>query len=131
MPSVLCDNPEKLSELLNLLGFEPSRSNLTEEAWSDWQDWDLEFADPRRISDFIKVYRESQLTSAQKVALGALILSSFEKALDDPGINHERIAEQIEKLLGIDKSLHVETLQYWARSGGPIRYIAATLQHKK
>ena len=130
MPSVLCDGREQLSELLELLGFGPVQWDSTKyQTWSAWQDWDLVLANAHRIPEFMAVYRHSKLTAPQKIALGALILASLERAFEEPETMPEQLSGDVGKLFAAERSLHKETLEYWTEIGGPVGSFASSIQN--
>lgn len=54
-------------------------------ASGDEQDWDIELADPARLSEFLATFRAYDLTLSVKKAFLALIIASYDQLLQyDP-----------------------------------------------
>jgi len=98
------DSIEKLTTLLGL------------SATGQEQDWEVELADPTRIAEFLKVYRNSSLTQDDRKALMALILASADSHIQT-GLGVPVEWEQISALLIEERHIHEETIRYWAREG--------------
>ena len=77
------------------------------------QDWDIELADPTRINEFLTVFKQdSSLDSEQKYTLMALILASYEDALQEgkPLVdNWEYIKETLK-----DDLTYSDLVDYWS-----------------
>ncbi|MBN9680903.1 MULTISPECIES: hypothetical protein [unclassified Corallococcus] len=76
------------------------------------QDWDVELADPARIGEFLTAYRSLPLGSDDRVALMALMLASVDRRLGS-GLGVPSEWSQIANLLGAERDLHRESLEYW------------------
>ncbi len=80
------------------------------------QDWEVELADPSRVSDFLGAYQTLPLTPDDKIALMALMLASVDLyigAQSEIPEDWERIAA----LLASERDLHQETIRYWMCEG--------------
>lgn len=78
------------------------------------QDWAVEFADPKRLNEFIKYYQEEGLNQDEKIALMALILSSYNDLLDMQDKIQLEFGDQIKKMIiggAVDFS---ELINYWS-----------------
>lgn len=51
-------------------------------AKGDEQDWDIEFADGKRIKEFISAFHTNDLGMPKKYALVSLILASYDEHLE-------------------------------------------------
>jgi len=74
------------------------------------QDWEIECADPKRVSEFLNAYETHAESEDEKFTLMALILGSFEEyhGLNNPSDeNWARIKHILEEDLDIQKN-HIE-----------------------
>ncbi|MDX2109152.1 MAG: hypothetical protein SFY80_02815 [Verrucomicrobiota bacterium] len=93
---------ERLNSLLKLpaTGFE--------------QDWDIELSDHRRIDEFVDVYSNyHDLSSSDKRALMALIISSCEDAIND-NLLCDDLWKKVGNILTQDRELHLDLIDYWS-----------------
>jgi hypothetical protein len=88
----------------------------------DWmQDWPLEIADSKRLTEFCNAYDTEKLDTEIRFSLMELILYSLEDLVNvrmygSKGTTEEEeiIANQrVEKLLRQDFILHLHTVSYW------------------
>lgn len=76
------------------------------------QDWALEFADSKRVSDFIQILSTKQLTNPEKHAVLSLILSSFDDFLNEKNTN--ALWDEITALIDSNIPVYIDLLSYWA-----------------
>lgn len=77
------------------------------------QDWDIELADPTRIEEFVMLFKQdSGLDTEQKYALMALILASYEDALQG-GQPLNGSWDYIKKTLKNDLT-YSDLIEYWS-----------------
>lgn len=93
---------ESLIKKLNLPGLD---------AYS--QDWEFEAADPLRVDEFISSYENNTLNKEEKFALMALIISSFNDALEKGKANNQSW-NKIRNYLINEYYIHKNTILYWA-----------------
>jgi hypothetical protein len=91
------------TKLSRLLGFD----------YTNQQDWAIEFADYKRIGEFINVAIDAELNDEEKIAIVELILASFDDYLNYYS-DEENIWISIANLLDKDQILHSDILNYWA-----------------
>ena len=82
------------------------------------QDWDIEFADPDRLHEFIEYYQSPDLSNSMRQALMALIIASFDKALQYSCFSDSDWSELCNLLKCTPRGLHYDVLQYWAQPHG-------------
>jgi hypothetical protein len=82
------------------------------------QDWSIELSGPMRLNEFISYYINNSfsLTDETKIALMALILSSFDDLLNE-GIKGNEYWKRIEFILTDNKPLFNDILSYWGLNG--------------
>jgi len=78
------------------------------------QDWDLELANANRISDFIRILSNEQLTIPEKYATMSLIFASFDDLLNADASNASALWEEITNLINQNKPIYADILDYWA-----------------
>jgi len=80
------------------------------------QDWDLELADPNRITDFLNFIRDQNLSIEEKYAVMALVLSSYDDRLNyNPvSVADNEIWYSITELLNQSPEIYSDLLNYWA-----------------
>lgn len=81
-------------------------------------DWELEWADGQRVSEFIQIYNSMPLTSSQKSDLMSLILFSLDEAFKAGRIDSKETAA-IERILIAEHELHGDDIDYWANTDQP------------
>jgi hypothetical protein len=77
------------------------------------QDWDIELADYKRVTEFIEIADSANLSLPERYAIVELILASYDDYLTNEG-NDEGIWKGIVKVLDAHFELYVDTLNYWA-----------------
>lgn len=93
---------EYLNKLLNL----PARG--------DEQDWDLELADPARLSEFLATFKAYDLTLSVKKAFLALIIASYNDLLQYDPDDDDFYWTSIKRIIEPEKQEHLALLKYWA-----------------
>ncbi|SDX05959.1 hypothetical protein [Paenibacillus sp. CF384] len=93
---------ESLSEKLRLPKLDPN-----------YQDWEFEVADSRRVNELISFYESAVLDQDEKFALMSLIISSFDDAIREAREQHGTW-DSIKKHLIRDMVLHKNTILYWS-----------------
>lgn len=78
------------------------------------QDWDLEFADFNRVSEFIDIVNKGLLTVVEKYAVVSLIFASYDDYLGVFNDYDENIWMEIVKILDKEPSFYYDLLDYWA-----------------
>ncbi|MHA7831415.1 MAG: hypothetical protein ACX93O_09960 [Flagellimonas sp.] len=78
------------------------------------QDWDIEMADSNRIDEFIKFYNESNLCDDKKVAVMALILSSYDDLLNENNLEIDKRWNGIRLILKSEKLIFNDLIEYWS-----------------
>jgi hypothetical protein len=91
-----------LNELLNL----PARG--------DEQDWDIELADPARLSEFLGTFKAYPLTLSVKKAFLALIIASYDILLQYDPDDDDFYWTSIKGIMDSEKHEHISLLKYWA-----------------
>lgn len=91
-----------LNKLLNL----PARG--------DEQDWDIELADPARLSEFLATFKAYDLTLSVKKAFLALIIASYDLLLQYDPDDDDFYWASIKGLMDPKKHEHIALLKYWA-----------------
>lgn len=76
------------------------------------QDWILEVCDTSRVEEWIKSYEKTGNNNDEKFALMALILCSFNEALDDDQFS-EQAWNRIASLLIRDSFIQQHWIHYW------------------
>ena len=76
------------------------------------QDWEIELADVDRIEGFIDFYEQSDLNPNEKKALVALILASFEEALQISDFD-KRLWLKLVKIITYESFLFDDILSIW------------------
>ena len=79
----------------------------------DDQDWELCVADSERVAEFIKFYKERNLSDLLKVAVMELIVASYDRHLES-NPSEVKLWESIKDLLSVNKELHWYTIFYWS-----------------
>lgn len=77
------------------------------------QDWELEAADPARLTEFCGLYESGALDAETQFALMRLIIASLDEALEGESVT-ENTAHCVERLLRRDFILHLHTVHYWS-----------------
>lgn len=77
------------------------------------QDWSLEFADPERLKEFILFYKEEELNQDEKVALMALILSSYDDFLNLKDETQNGFEDEIRGMIISDPLNFIDLVNYW------------------
>jgi len=77
------------------------------------QDWDIELADYKRVTEFIDIAYSANLSLPERYAIVQLILASYDDYITNKG-NDEEIWRGIIKVLDAHFELYVDTLNYWA-----------------
>ena len=80
------------------------------------QDWDIEMADSNRITEFIKFYKESNLCDDKKVAVMALILSSYDDLLNENNLVIDDRCNEIKSILESERVIFIDLINYWSLS---------------
>ncbi|WP_121808078.1 hypothetical protein [Mucilaginibacter kameinonensis] len=96
------EDTDYLNKLLNL----PARG--------DEQDWDIELADPARLSEFLATFRAYDLTLSVKKAFLALIIASYDDLLQYDPDDDDFYWTSIKRIIEPEKQEHLALLQYWA-----------------
>ena len=100
-------NPKELDQLNQLFKFPYTGYE---------QDWEIEFADPNRINEFISAYDSSDLTASQKLAVMDLIIASYDELLVK--VPEEKSTwKKIAALLRENRAIHEGSLEYWSCPG--------------
>jgi hypothetical protein len=76
------------------------------------QDWEIELANSDRVQEFCDAYEREDLDSAEKQALMALIIASYDLYLEER-TNDVFLWNKIAALIRKDFDLHKSTLLYW------------------
>jgi hypothetical protein len=99
---------EELKSLSEILGLQMRGD---EQDW-ELQEWEWDYADPRRVDEFLNIYEQQNLSKNQRMALMALIVESYSSYLTE----HEHVPmlwERIEKHLKESPEVHEYTITYW------------------
>ena len=91
-----------LNKLLNL----PARG--------DEQDWDIELADPARLSEFLATFKAYDLTLSVKKAFLALIIASYDDLLQYDPDDDDFYWTSIKRIIEPEKQEYLALLKYWA-----------------
>lgn len=96
------------------------------------QDWEIELADSSRLSEFIDFYNQSIYSVNDKIAMMALILSSYDDYLYKNNANNH-IENAIEKLLSNEMEIFSDLLNYWAlnEEKNPAHWFRSTIFIRK
>lgn len=95
----------------------------------EMQDWEVEVADPNRITEFLNAYEASDLSDDDRFLLMSLIIASFDDAGESDGEKpfSGKEWEKTRKLLIRDCKLHASTLWYWSSWGTAVEDAAFTV----
>lgn len=93
-----------LLELNKLLKFNAS---------GDEQDWDIELADYKRVTEFIEIVSSANLSLPERCAIVELILASYDDYIMNKG-DDETVWNSIVRVLDAHFQLYIDTLNYWA-----------------
>ncbi|MBW4512435.1 MAG: hypothetical protein KME64_38980 [Scytonematopsis contorta HA4267-MV1] len=97
------DAIKRLTEMFKLTGY--------------CQDWEIEVANPHRVSEFCDAYETIICDSEDRFALMCLIIASYDEYLrfcTYTGVNRDpNLKERIYRLICEDFSLHKHTVEYW------------------
>ncbi|SEN11839.1 hypothetical protein SAMN05192574_102502 [Mucilaginibacter gossypiicola] len=96
------EDTDYLNKLLNL----PARG--------DEQDWDIELADPARLSEFLATFKAYDLTLSVKRAFLALIIASYDDLLQYDPDDDDFYWTSIKKIIDPETHEHIALLEYWA-----------------
>jgi hypothetical protein len=80
-----------------------------------FQDWDIEVADAARLEDFLRGY-DALTEKDDRCALMCVIFASYDDYVAGSGRN-SNMEERIRLSVLREFSLHLDTIEYWARSG--------------
>jgi len=78
------------------------------------QDWDIEIANSNRINDFLKFYKDNDLSNDKKVAIMSLMLASYEDFLNERNIEIDDTWNEIKSVLESERVIFVELIHYWS-----------------
>lgn len=78
------------------------------------QDWFVEFADSNRLSEFITILNNKDLSFSEKYAILSITISSYDEFLFERKDDGQRIWKEIVKILDTDKAGYQDILNYWA-----------------
>ena len=81
----------------------------------DMQDWEWEVAETGRLGEFVHAYETEALTSGERFSLMEIIIQCLEDLSQSPTGAESWPA--VERLLNASSSLHLSTIEYWARLG--------------
>ena len=91
------------------------------------QDWDIELADPDRVSEFVAYFENHPLSEGEKHALMALILGSLEDLSNREKIPSE-LWDRVRHLLQADSGLYTDLLKQWGpKSDDPDNFAISPL----
>lgn len=80
----------------------------------DEQDWDIELADPARLSEFLATFKAFHLTLSVKKAFLALIIASYDQLLQYDPDDDDFYWASIKGLMDAEKHEHIALLKYWS-----------------
>lgn len=80
------------------------------------QDWDLEMANSNRISDFLKFYKQNNLSVSKKIAVMSLILASYNDFLNENNLENDDKWNEIKSVLKSEKMIFDVLIDYWSLS---------------
>lgn len=78
------------------------------------QDWEVELADPNRVTEFLSYYKNHTLSSDEKKALMSLILASYDDFLHEKNSNTVQIWNDIKQTIESDHDLLTDLINYWS-----------------
>lgn len=78
------------------------------------QDWDIELADPARLSEFLATFRAYDLTLSIRKTFLALIIASYDDLLRYDPDDDDFYWASIKGLMDPEKHEHTALLKYWA-----------------
>ena len=92
------------------------------------QDWEVEIAASERLVEFVSFYKNSSLSSDEKMVLMSLILASYDDFLNETDTDEYEIWDEIVSLIEIDKDFFKELLNYWSmdEENNPENYFKIT-----
>lgn len=100
------EDTDYLNKLLNL------------PAGGDEQDWDIELADPARLSEFLATYKAYDFKLSTRKAFLALIIASYDILLRYASDDDDFYWTSIKRIMDPKKSEHLALLEYWALDAG-------------
>jgi hypothetical protein len=83
-------------------------------AKGDEQDWDIELADPARLSEFLATFKAYHLTPSVRKAFLALIIASYDDLLQYDPDDDDFYWTSIKGIIEPEKHEHFALLKYWA-----------------
>jgi hypothetical protein len=78
------------------------------------QDWEMEVADPRRVSEFLDLYESGKLDEDGRFSLMSLVVASYDELLRESGDRDQRLWARIRRYLLDHFDVHAYTVQYWS-----------------
>jgi len=99
----MTENRDPLQVVANLLKLEIR---------GDEQDWEVELADHRRLSEFMEVYESANLSEQEKFILMGIILGSAERFLEEQR-GEVTVVEHLRTLLKQEAFRFPELIDYW------------------
>lgn len=78
------------------------------------QDWFVEFADTNRLSEFISVLNNKQLSFPETYAILSIVIASYDEFLYKQKDDNQKIWNEIVKAIDKDKTGYMDILNYWA-----------------
>lgn len=78
------------------------------------QDWDIELADYKRVSEFISYYKKNDLSDKLKYATMSIILVSYDDFLNFKELERDFKWYEIKEILKSEKEIFCDLIEYWA-----------------
>lgn len=94
---------KKLTKALNLTG-----------AYEHTQDWEIEVADYKQLSEYIEYYKNTELSINEKTTLIRIIMVAYDDYFSIVGKDETVYWTKIKSILKRDYYLHKDTIRYWA-----------------
>lgn len=90
------------------------------------QDWEIEMADANRLAEFVEYYKYTYLHSEAKIAVMALIISSYDDLLNLKMSHDFEDWNEIEILVKKDRKLFEGIIKYWSLEGSESGFFSIT-----
>ncbi|MBS7563815.1 hypothetical protein KHS38_05315 [Mucilaginibacter sp. Bleaf8] len=78
------------------------------------QDWAVEYADSKRLKEFIEFASSEALSSAEAYSIMALILASYDQYLSENLRDKSNLWLEIVSIIDRNPKLYSDLLKYWA-----------------
>lgn len=78
------------------------------------QDWAIEMANSKRVSDFLSYYKKNNLSVIEKSAVMSLILASYDNFLNEKYLEVDSQWKEIKMMIKKEKKIFIDLIDYWS-----------------